>query len=93
MSKAINQLIEARLEDINLSDEFVGYTNAINQDFEQLLDPFTQSLDAKKKMELMDNLRAIVFDQVLFQSKLTYKTAFMDGMSFTLSNFVMENKK
>lgn len=92
-SKAINQLIEERLEQINLSDEFISFTNTIHQEFEHILDPYINDLETKEKMDLIDSLRAIVFEQVFFQSKITYKTGFKDGLSFTFNEFVIKDNK
>ncbi|MDL0421273.1 hypothetical protein QPM05_14365 [Caldibacillus thermoamylovorans] len=74
--KLVNQLIERRLEDIITSKEYAMFIEGIYLDLEQKLSSSIKDLDAEAKMNLMEDIKANIFDQVFYQSKLTYRVAF-----------------
>lgn len=90
--KLVNQLIERRLEDIITSKEYAMFIEGIYLDLEQKLSSSIKDLDAEAKMNLMEDIKANIFDQVFYQSKLTYRVAFKDAFSLFIDTFLTPKK-
>jgi hypothetical protein len=90
--KLVNQLIERRLEEIITSEEYAIFIDGIYQNLEQKLSSSIKDLDEEAKMNLMEDIKSNIFDQVFYQSKLTYRVAFKDAFSLFIDAFLIPKK-
>lgn len=90
--KLVNQLIERRLEEIFTSEDFTMFIDGIYQDLEQKLSSSIKDLDEEEKLNLKEDLKSNIFDQVFYQSKLVYRVAFKDAFSLFIDAFLTPKK-
>jgi hypothetical protein len=90
--KLVNQLIERRLEEIFTSEDFAMFIDGIYQDLEQKLSSSIKDLDEEEKLNLKEDLKSNIFDQVFYQSKLVYRVAFKDAFSLFIDAFLIPKK-
>jgi len=88
----VNNLIEKRMESIITSEEYTIYIENIYQDVEQQLFGNLDGFDEETKNNLMEDLKNIIFQQVFYQSKLTYHTAFQDALSFFVDTLLLSKR-
>ncbi|MEJ9152283.1 MULTISPECIES: hypothetical protein [Bacillaceae] len=90
--KAVNQLIENRLGDIINSEEYRMFSEAIYRDLEDKLSSITESLNEDARNNLIEDIKSNIFEQVFYQSKLTYRVAFNDSLIFLVNTLLIPKK-
>ncbi|KPH69315.1 MULTISPECIES: hypothetical protein [Bacillaceae] len=90
--RLVNQLIESRLEDIITSEEYEMFMEGIYKDLEQKLSSSIKDLDEEAKNNLIEDLKSNIFQQVFQKSKLTYRVAFKDALSFFVDTLLIPKR-
>ncbi|MDF1510987.1 hypothetical protein PZE06_22910 [Robertmurraya sp. DFI.2.37] len=90
--RLVNQLIESRLEDIITSEEYEMFMEGIYKDLEQKLSSSIKDLDEEAKNNLIEDLKSDIFQQVFQKSKLTYRVAFKDALSFFVDTLLIPKR-
>ena len=90
--RLVNQLIESRLENIITSEEYEMFMEGIYKDLEQKLSSSIKDLDEEAKNNLIEDLKSNIFQQVFQQSKLTYRVAFKDALSFFVDTLLIPKR-
>ena len=90
--KSVNELIEKRIEDITNSEEYKLFMENIYQDLEQNLSSSITDKDEKAKDILIDDIKSNIFQKTFLKSKLTYRVAFKDALSFFINILLLPKK-
>lgn len=90
--RLVNQLIESRLEDIITSEEYEMFMEGIYKDLEQKLSSSIKDLDEEAKNNLIEDLKSNIFQQVFQKSKLIYRVAFKDALSFFVDTLLIPKR-
>ncbi|GIO22299.1 hypothetical protein [Oceanobacillus sp. J11TS1] len=90
--RLVNHLIESRLEDIITSEEYEMFMEGIYKDLEQKLSSSIKDLDEEAKNNLIEDLKSNIFQQIFQQSKLTYRVAFKDALSFFVDTLLIPKR-
>lgn len=90
--KSVNELIEKRIEDITNSEEYKLFMENIYQDLEQNLSSSITDKDEKAKDILIDDIKSNIFQKTFLKSKLTYRVAFKDALSFFVNTLLLPKK-
>ena len=90
--RLVNNLIESRLENIITSEEYEIFMEGIYKDLEQKLSSSINDLDEEAKNNLIEDLKSNIFQQVFQQSKLTYRVAFKDALSFFVDTLLIPKR-
>lgn len=90
--RLVNQLIESRLENIITSEEYEIFMEGIYKDLEQKLSSSIKDLDEEAKNNLIEDLKSNIFQQVFQKSKLTYRVAFKDALSFFVDTLLIPKR-
>ena len=90
--RLVNNLIESRLENIITSEEYEMFMEGIYKDLEQKLSSSIKDLDEEAKNNLIEDLKSNIFQQVFQKSKLTYRVAFKDALSFFVDTLLIPKR-
>ena len=90
--RLVNNLIESRLENIITSEEYEMFMEGIYKDLEQKLSSSIKDFDEEAKNNLIEDLKSNIFQQVFQQSKLTYRVAFKDALSFFVDTLLIPKR-
>lgn len=91
-SRLVDQLVEKRIEDIITSEEYDVLMKGIFQELEQTLSSITSDQDVEDRNNIVEDLKSNIFQQVFYQSKLTYRVAFEDALSFYMETLPLRKK-
>src|SRR5690625_4204718 len=90
--KSVNDLIEKRIEDITNSEEYKLFMEGIYQDLEQNLSSSMTEQNEKEKDNIIDDIKSNIFQKAFLKSKLTYRVAFKDALSFFINTLLLPKK-